>query len=52
MYDRIEGLEKDMSVLQIDGAVVRANYVTKADLAALEASIIKYFIGTAALAAW
>ncbi len=58
MEARISSVEKDMSVLKTDVAVIRSNYVTQADLAKevgavradvakLETVILKWLIGTA-----
>jgi hypothetical protein len=47
MNERIAALEKDMSSLKIDMAVVRANYTTKTDLAILETNVVKWIVGTA-----
>jgi hypothetical protein len=47
MNERIAALEKGMSALKIDMAVVRANCATKADLAILETNVVKWFVGTA-----
>lgn len=44
--ERIAGLKKDLSALRIDVAVIRANYVTKADLAGLEVTLLKWGIGS------
>ena len=44
--ERIAGLEKDLSALKTDVAVIRANYVTKADLAGLEVTLLKWWIGS------
>ena len=51
-------LDKDMATLKTDVAVIRSNYATttalateigsvRADIARLEATILKWFIGTA-----
>jgi hypothetical protein len=52
MNDRIDGLEKDVSVLKADLAqlntkveVILSNYATKADVAKLEATMLKLFLG-------
>jgi hypothetical protein len=52
MNDRIDGLEKDVSVLKADLAqlntkveVILSNYATKADVAQLEVTILKLALG-------
>jgi predicted fused transcriptional regulator/phosphomethylpyrimidine kinase len=36
-----------LSALEIDLAVVKSNYATKEDLAKMEGTLLKWFIGTA-----
>lgn len=47
MEARISSLEKDMAAVKTDVAVIRSNYATKTDIASLESTILKWFIGTA-----
>lgn len=43
---RIAGLAQDLSALKTDVAVIRANHVTKADLAGLEVTLLRWWIGS------
>ncbi|USX24961.1 hypothetical protein NHH73_20425 [Oxalobacteraceae bacterium OTU3CINTB1] len=54
MENRIANLEsisqktlERMSALEVDLAVVKSNYATKEDLAKMEGTLLKWFIGTA-----
>ena len=54
MEDRISNLEsisqktlERLSALEVDLAVVKSNYATKEDLAKMEGTLLKWFIGTA-----
>ena len=47
MEARIAKLESEVATLITDVAVIRSNYATKADIAALEAKMVKWFIATA-----
>jgi hypothetical protein len=44
MDERMSTLHEDLTALRIDLAVIRANYVTKADLIALEGRLIRYLV--------
>lgn len=43
----VEKILERLFAVERDVAVIRSNYVTKEDLAALEVRLIKWFIGTA-----
>ncbi|USX12508.1 hypothetical protein NHH88_22830 [Oxalobacteraceae bacterium OTU3CAMAD1] len=54
MEDRRSSLESinqnildRLSALEVDLAVVKSNYATKEDLAKMEGTLLKWFIGTA-----
>lgn len=42
----LEGLEPRLHALEIDVAVIRSNYATKADLEALEKRLVKWLVGS------
>ncbi len=44
--ERISGLAKHLSALKTDVAVIRANHVTRADLAELEVTLLTWWIGS------
>lgn len=46
MDARIANLEKDLAAVKTDVAVMRSNYVTRADLASMETTILKWFVAT------
>jgi predicted fused transcriptional regulator/phosphomethylpyrimidine kinase len=41
-------MERRIGALETDVAVIRSNYATKQDLAALEMRLVKWFVATAA----
>jgi predicted fused transcriptional regulator/phosphomethylpyrimidine kinase len=41
-------MERRIGTLETDVAVIRSNYATKQDLAALEMRLVKWFVATAA----
>jgi hypothetical protein len=47
MESRVQRLEADIATIKADLAVVKSNYVTKADLALVESRLIKWMVGTA-----
>jgi hypothetical protein len=47
MESRVQRLEADIATIKADLAVVKSNYATKADLAELASSLIKWMVGTA-----
>ena len=47
MENRVSKLETDLTAIKIDLAVIKSNYATKSDLAVMESTILKWFIGTA-----
>jgi hypothetical protein len=44
---RFAAVDNRLHALEIDVAVIRSNYATKADLEALEKRLIKWLVGTA-----
>jgi hypothetical protein len=47
LLERVDALEKDATAIKMDLAVIKSNYATKADVTAIETSIIKWLVGTA-----